>query len=54
MRERYRLDLRGEAFNVLNHAWWSNPSATMNGTSGLITAAANSPRILQVAMKLVF
>jgi len=54
IREKYRLDFRGEAFNILNHAWWSNPSATMSSTSGLITTAANSPRILQVALKLVF
>jgi len=54
IREKYRLDFRGEAFNILNHAWWSNPSANMSSTSGLITAAANSPRILQVAMKVVF
>jgi hypothetical protein len=53
-REKYRLDFRGEAFNILNHAWWSNPSATMSSTSGLITTAANSPRILQVALKVVF
>jgi hypothetical protein len=54
IREKYKLDFLGEAFNILNHAWWSNPSATMSSTSGLITTAANSPRILQVAMKLVF
>jgi Carboxypeptidase regulatory-like domain len=54
IREKYRLDFRGEAFNILNHAWWANPSATMSGTSGLITGAGNSPRILQVAMKFVF
>jgi hypothetical protein len=54
VRERIRLDFRGEAFNILNHAWWANPSASMSATSGLITAAGNSPRILQVAMKLVF
>ena len=54
IREKYRLDFRGEAFNILNHAWWSNPSASLSSTSGLITTAANSPRILQVAMKLVF
>jgi len=53
-KERYRLDLRGEAFNVLNHAWWANPSATESSTSGIITGAGNSPRILQVAMKLTF
>jgi hypothetical protein len=54
VREKVRLDFRGEAFNILNHAWWSNPSASLSSTSGLITSAANSPRILQVAMKLVF
>jgi hypothetical protein len=69
LREKYRLDFRGEAFNVLNHAWWgsaaangtvtSAPTAVMTGPIGLITAAGNSAapnqqRILQVAMKLVF
>jgi hypothetical protein len=54
IREKYKLDVRGEAFNILNHAWWANPSATMSSTSGIITAAGNSPRILQVAMKLTF
>lgn len=54
LQEKYRLDFRGEAFNILNHAWWANPSATMSSTSGLITAAGNTPRILQVAMKLTF
>jgi hypothetical protein len=54
IRESYRLDFRGEAFNILNHAWWANPSATMSSTSGLITGAGNLPRILQVAMKLTF
>jgi hypothetical protein len=54
IREKYRLDFLGEAFNILNHAWWSNPSASMSGTSGIITGASNSPRILQVALKVVF
>jgi hypothetical protein len=54
IREKYKLDFLGEAFNILNHAWWANPSATMSSTSGIITAAGNSPRILQVALKLTF
>ena len=54
-RSHYNLDpSENYAFNILNHAWWSNPSASMSSTSGLITTAANSPRILQVAMKVVF
>jgi len=55
IRERYKLDFRGEAFNVLNHAAWSNPASALNtGVPGKITSAANTARILQVAMKLTF
>jgi len=54
IREKYRLDFRGEAFNILNHANWGNPSSSLSGTLGLITGASNSARILQAAMKLVF
>jgi hypothetical protein len=54
IREKYRLDFRGEAFNVLNHANWGNPSSALSGALGLITGASNSARILQAAMKLVF
>jgi hypothetical protein len=55
IREKYRLDFRGEAFNVLNHAAWSNPASALNtGVPGKITSAGNTARILQVAMKLTF
>jgi hypothetical protein len=54
VREKYKLDFRGEAFNILNHANWANPSASENTTVGIITGASNSARILQVALKLVF
>ena len=54
IREKYRLDFRGEAFNILNHANWGNPSSSENGTVGIITGASGSARILQVALKLVF
>jgi hypothetical protein len=57
------VQLRAEAFNVLNHPSFSTPVATLNsgsfgkiqsdisGTSGL---SAGNPRILQFALKLVF
>lgn len=49
------LLFRGEGFNVLNHANWSNPAAALNtGVPGFISTAANSARILQVALKLTF
>jgi hypothetical protein len=55
VREKYRLDFRGEGFNVLNHAVWSNPAAALNtGVPGKITSAGNTARILQVALKLTF
>jgi len=53
--EKYRLDFRGEGFNVLNHANWSNPAAALNtGLPGFISTASNPQRILQVALKLTF
>ena len=57
--EKRRLEFRGEAFNILNHANWGNPSGTISGTtagfiSGPATGSTGSARILQVAMKLVF
>ncbi len=53
--EKYKFDFRGEGFNVLNHANWGNPSASLNtGVPGQITTASNTARILQVALKLTF
>ncbi len=55
IREKYRLDFRGEGFNVLNHANWGNPATSLNtGTPGKITSANGAARILQVALKLTF
>jgi hypothetical protein len=52
--ERMRLQLRGEFFNVLNHANFNAPNVTANSPSfGIITSAA-APRIMQVAAKLIF
>ena len=52
--ERYRLQVRGESFNVQNRANFSNPTSSVSaGTFGRITAA-NDPRVMQLAMKLFF
>jgi hypothetical protein len=54
LRENLKLDVRGEAFNVINHTNFSAPNVTLNSSSfGRITAAGD-PRIFQFAMKLQF
>jgi hypothetical protein len=49
------FQLRGEAFNVLNHTNLANPSTSSTSTAfASITAAAHDNRILQVAGKIRF
>jgi hypothetical protein len=53
--ESTKVDLRMEAFNVLNHTRFNNPGTALNNgnTLGQITSALD-PRILQLALKLNF
>jgi hypothetical protein len=53
--DRFRLQIRAESFNVLNHANFALPNATI-GTpaAGFISGTVSSPRQNQFAMKLVF
>lgn len=54
IRERLRLQYRAEFFNVLNHTLLNNPDTTVtNSNFGRITSARD-PRILQMALKLIF
>ena len=52
--EKINVELRGDAFNVLNHAEFSNPDTTPGSqTFGQISNTAD-PRILQLALHLQF
>jgi len=54
MRERYRLQVRGDFFNILNHPNWGTPGLSItSGTFGQITSFS-SPRIIQMSMKFFF
>jgi hypothetical protein len=57
IRENQNLEFRAEAFNVFNHAQFNNPSGQIDNTGsggfGYVTSA-NNPRIMQVALKLIF
>lgn len=57
MRERLRLQLRGEFFNLTNTPTFGSPASTFTaGNFGTITGLATNtaPRVIQVAVKLYF
>jgi hypothetical protein len=53
--ERFRLDFRGEFFNMLNEAQFLFPGATVNQpTAGIISQTATSARQIQFGLKFIF
>jgi Carboxypeptidase regulatory-like domain len=53
MTDGLRMDVRMEAFNVLNRIVWGAPNTDFNNNNfGLITSTANSPRQMQFGLKL--
>ncbi len=53
--EKYQMQFRAEAFNLLNRVQFGNPNTNINSTAfGVISSQQNSPRNLQLALRLLF
>ena len=52
--ESVALVFRAEAYNVFNHAQFNNPNGLWNSSTFGIVNSARDPRIMQMALKLVF
>ena len=53
--EGLRLEVRIEAFNLLNYVQFGNPNTTLNSASvGQVTSQANAPRQMQFGVKMLW
>ena len=55
IKERFNLEFRAEAFNLSNTVVYGNPNTSLGSNSfGVVTSQANSPRQIQLGLKLLF
>ncbi|MCC6588689.1 MAG: TonB-dependent receptor [Bryobacterales bacterium] len=55
IKERFRTELRWEAFNVLNRVIWGGPATNVSAANfGRVSGQGNAPRIMQVGVKVTY
>ena len=55
LRERYRVQFRGEFFNLFNHPQFDLPNASIgNPNAGRISATVGTPRDIQLSLRFQF
>ena len=53
--ESKRIQFRAEFFNILNHAVFNAPGASIDqGSGGQVSSTLNSNRIIEFALKFIF
>jgi outer membrane receptor protein involved in Fe transport len=53
IKERFRCELRWEAFNALNRVVWGSPATNVSAANfGKVSGQGNSPRLMQVGLKI--
>jgi len=53
-KERWKLEFRGEFFNIMNHANWNSPSASISSSTFGEVTGFSGPRLIQLSTKLFF
>src|SRR5262249_28328458 len=58
IKERFMLEFRSEVFNLFNRVQFGMPNTTIttaaNPTTGYITTQINQPRLIQLALRLIY
>jgi hypothetical protein len=51
---RYRMELRAQATNVLNHSRWGNPDTSINSPTFMQIFSVDAPRSIQLGLRFAF
>jgi hypothetical protein len=55
LNERFRLEFRAEIFNLFNRVQFGEPNQALgNASFGVVSSQANNPRLVQLALRLMF